>query len=52
MGALIGVAIQLAFLAIGLTITLLIWTVRLMLMLAAAVVVIARGLRRPSTRAS
>lgn len=36
MGALIGLAIQLTMLAIGLTITLIIWTVRLTIMLLGA----------------
>lgn len=38
MGALIGIVIQLTFLAIGLMITLVAWTVRLMVMLIAALV--------------
>ena len=48
MGALIGIAIQLAVMAVGLTITLLIWTMRLMLMLVGAVIAAGRlalGLR-------
>jgi len=38
MGALIGLAIQLTMLAIGLVITLVVWMVRLSIMLFAAVV--------------
>jgi hypothetical protein len=38
MGALIGLAMQLTILAIGLIITLMIWTVRLLVMLLAAFV--------------
>lgn len=36
MGALIGIAVQLTFVAVGLLITLMVWTVRLMIVLLGA----------------
>lgn len=46
MGALIGIAIQLIFLAISLMITLVVWMARLMIMLVAALMA-AISSRRP-----
>jgi hypothetical protein len=46
MGALIGLAIQLAILAIGLMVTLMIWTVRVIVMLSAAVITTISSARK------
>ncbi|MGA8744720.1 MAG: hypothetical protein WB507_02515 [Solirubrobacterales bacterium] len=47
MGALLGIAIQLSLMAIGLTITLAVWTMRLALMVLGTVIALTRLAVRP-----